>query len=124
MDRVDDHAVPARESGRPPKDGDLDAVGDKPEVESERGEERRRPRAGNGDHDRRLDAPVPRVDPHDPPALGHDARDLAPGLDGRAQALSGLGEGERRGVRVGEARVGLPGGRANVIDPASRQELG
>src|SRR2546421_7709948 len=47
---------------------------------------------------------------------------LATSLDARAVALRRLGERERRGVRVGEAGVGLPRGSADVVDVDRSEE--
>src|SRR5439155_5807318 len=43
--------------------------------------------------------------------------------DRRAEALRRLGEGERRRVRIGESRLGLPRGAADVVGATSGQEV-
>src|SRR5437867_1735775 len=63
------------------------------------------------------------LDPADTTPRGHNPRDLAAGLDRRPEASSRLGEGERGRVRVGESRLGLPGGGADVVDPGPRKEV-
>ncbi len=124
MDRVDDHAVPTREPCRPPEDRDLDPMRDEPEIEPERTQKRSRPCA-RYEHDHgRVHTPPGGLDPDDPPALRQELCHFAAGLDGRAQTAGGLGEGECRRVGIGEPRIGLPSGSADVVDPAPRQELG
>ena len=58
---------------------------------------------------------------NDTSALGQDPQDFASRLDGGAETPRGLGEGERRRVRIRESRLGLPGGGADVVGPATGQ---
>ena len=96
-------------------------MGHEPEVEPERSQQGRRPRAGDEDDHRRLDAPSRGLDTDDTSALGQDPQDFASRLDGGAETPRGLGEGERRRVRIRESRLGLPGGGADVVGPATGQ---
>ena len=92
-------------------------------VEAERRQQRRRPRAG-GDHDGRgRDASVGRLDSGDAGAVGHHAQRLDASLDAGAAPARGLGEGERGRRRIGEAGVRLPRRGADVADVRAGQEV-
>ena len=120
---IADHAVAPGEAGRPAEDGHLDAERRERQADSQGLQQRMRPRARHEHHRGGVDAPAGGLHPGDSAALGHDARRLAVRADLDAEAPGRLGEGERGGVRVGVARVGLVRGAPEVVHAALGQDL-